>query len=260
MKTAALLLLAAAQLLRAAGDWETWEGCRFEADKYFDGDSFHVQHGSESAIVRLYFADAPETDAGLGTRVVEQAAYFKTNNAAVLRAGGAAKELTGAFLAKPFRVITRRQVAPGASRSERIYAVVEQDGRRLDAALIEAGLARAGGAIADCPDAAAGQKTFQMLRAMEAKAASGQRGLWARTTVLESLKERLRPLTKDKGPRRINLNAASAAELESLPGVGPKMAQQFIRARPIKDVAALDAIPGIGPKKIEALRDLISFE
>ena len=72
--------------------------------------------------------------------------------------------------------------------------------------------------------------------------------------------ERLKPLSKDKGPRRINVNTATAAELASLPGIGPKTAEQFIRARPIKDIAALDAIPGIGPKKLEALRDLVAFE
>jgi competence protein ComEA len=59
---------------------------------------------------------------------------------------------------------------------------------------------------------------------------------------------------------RVNINAASAEELEALPGIGPKTAQVMIRARPIKNLEALDAIPGFGPKTIEALRGLIRFE
>ena len=59
--------------------------------------------------------------------------------------------------------------------------------------------------------------------------------------------------------RLINLNTATAAELASLPGIGPKTAAQIIRARPLKDIAALDALPGFGPKTIEALRELVSF-
>ena len=47
--------------------------------------------------------------------------------------------------------------------------------------------------------------------------------------------------------------------LRRLPGIGVKMAEQIIRARPLKDLSALDALPGFGPKKIEALRKLVSF-
>jgi DNA uptake protein ComE-like DNA-binding protein len=261
-------LLAVPALAAENPQWETWNDCRFAAEKFFDGDSFHIQHGSEAAILRLYFVDAPETDEGYGGRIGEQAAYFHTSNAAVLRAGAAAKEFTAKFLAKPFRVITCRRVAPGASRSDRYYAMVERDGLRLDAALIEAGLARATSEIAAYPDAAAGQRVFQQLRVLEQKAAQAKRGLWAHTSLASqavSLGEALkRRLGKDAAPpgvtRRTNVNTATQAELEALPGIGPKTAQQFIHARPIKDLEALDALPGIGPRKLEALRDLVSFQ
>ena len=243
--------------------WEIWDDCRLESGKYFDGDSFHVQRGRTSAIIRLYFIDAPETDDGYGSRIAEQAAYFRATPAAVLIAGTKAKELTSRFLAEPFRVITRRQVAPGASRSERYYGIVESGGRRLDAALVAAGLARVIGDIADYPDAAAAQRALLDLRAFELQASKARRGLWLRNGYVESMSDILKPraggAASSPQGRRINLNTATAAELSSLPGIGPKTAQQIIRARPLKDLAAFDALPGIGPKTIDALRGLVSF-
>jgi competence protein ComEA len=253
----------AAEPIRA---WERWDNCTHFADRFFDGDSFQVKHGRKSQIIRLYGADTPETDTTYARRLEEQAAYFGITPAAVERGADAAKEFTAKFLSKPFRVITRRKVAPGASRFERIYAIVERNGMALDAALIQAGLARATTETADYPDAAGGQKRFQELRALEQKAARERAGLWAKSQRLDPqppLAERVTPRifrpAAPSGFRRTNLNAASVPEIEGLPGIGPKTAEQIIRARPLKDLDALDALPGIGPKKIEALRELVSF-
>ena len=276
------ILFSTAAIGAEASAWEIWDDCRVEASQYFDGDSFHVRHGSEDAILRLYFVDAPETESGHGGRVAEQATYFHVTDAQVLTAGRTAKEFTEQFLARPFRVITRRQGAPGASRGQRYYAIVESNGRRLDAALIEAGLARVSGEIADYPDASAGHKTVQELRLGEQKAANAHRGLWAHTSGLvervteqagEAVKARLKKIVdngvakvKDKlrgdkeNDPRLNLNSATTAELEGLPGIGPKTAESIIQARPIKNLEALGTVRGIGPKKIEALRDLVRFE
>jgi len=257
----ALIFWAGVALAGEARVWETWDDCQLEADKYFDGDSFHIRYGPTSAIIRLYFVDAPESDDSYHDRIAEQAAYFRTSPASVLNAGASAKERAGRFLAQPFRVITCRQVAPGASRSERFYGIVEQGNRRLDAVLVEAGLARVSGEVAERPDAAAGARAVRELRALELKASQARRGLWSRTGFVESLKEALTPLSKrgDPAPRRINVNTATIPELESLPGIGPKTAEQIIRARPLKSLADLDALPGLGPKKMAALRDLVSF-
>lgn len=57
----------------------------------------------------------------------------------------------------------------------------------------------------------------------------------------------------------VNLNTASAAEMEGLPGIGPKTAAGIIAARPLRDFDDLDKVPGVGTKTLEALRDLVSF-
>ena len=61
---------------------------------------------------------------------------------------------------------------------------------------------------------------------------------------------------------RVSLNAATAAELDALPGVGPVTAGKIVDFRKahggFRSVDDLDAIPGIGPARIEQLRDLVS--
>jgi competence protein ComEA len=61
---------------------------------------------------------------------------------------------------------------------------------------------------------------------------------------------------------RINVNTASAIELESLPGVGPATASQIIREReangPFSSIDDLTRVSGIGPATVEKLRDVAS--
>lgn len=53
--------------------------------------------------------------------------------------------------------------------------------------------------------------------------------------------------------RRIDVNHASASELERLPRVGPAMAQRIIEARPFSSIDDLLRVRGIGPSTLEAL-------
>lgn len=61
---------------------------------------------------------------------------------------------------------------------------------------------------------------------------------------------------------RININTASQAELESLPGIGPVLAQAIIEYRqangPFKTIEELIDVPGIGPKTFEKIKALIT--
>jgi competence protein ComEA len=58
---------------------------------------------------------------------------------------------------------------------------------------------------------------------------------------------------------RINLNSATSAQLETLPGVGPKMAARIIAARPLESIKDLDAVSGIGPSMLKKLEPLVRF-
>jgi competence protein ComEA len=61
----------------------------------------------------------------------------------------------------------------------------------------------------------------------------------------------------------INLNTATQAELESLPGIGKVLAGSIIaqrEAQPFASVDELDNVPGIGAKKLEAVRNLVTVE
>jgi hypothetical protein len=60
--------------------------------------------------------------------------------------------------------------------------------------------------------------------------------------------------------RRINVNNASQAELEALPGVGPVIAWQIIEGRPNRSVDELDRVKGIGKKRLEEIRPLVTAE
>jgi competence protein ComEA len=59
----------------------------------------------------------------------------------------------------------------------------------------------------------------------------------------------------------VDLNSATAEQLDALPGIGPVTAQKIVDYRqahgPFTSVDDLDAIPGIGPSRIENLRGLV---
>ncbi len=62
----------------------------------------------------------------------------------------------------------------------------------------------------------------------------------------------------------LNLNTATAKQLESLPGIGPALARRIVDFREkkgkFKRVEELLAIPGISEKKWKALRDYLTVE
>ena len=70
------------------------------------------------------------------------------------------------------------------------------------------------------------------------------------------------PVRSSAGDGRVNLNTADAAALDTLPRIGPAMAQRIIDWRDANgrftSVEDLLAVPGIGDKMLETLRDLVT--
>ncbi|MDR3034677.1 MAG: ComEA family DNA-binding protein [Kitasatospora sp.] len=61
----------------------------------------------------------------------------------------------------------------------------------------------------------------------------------------------------------MSLNRANADQLDSLPGVGPALAQHILQYRlahgPFQSLDQLRHVPGIGPRKYEDLKSLLTL-
>ncbi len=64
------------------------------------------------------------------------------------------------------------------------------------------------------------------------------------------------------GPGKVNINTASAAELQNLPRIGPKVAQRIVDYRtkngPFKRTEDIMKVQGIGEKVFTQIKDLIT--
>jgi len=77
--------------------------------------------------------------------------------------------------------------------------------------------------------------------------------LWATLDLYAKKKPPLHP---------VNLNTASSAELQQVPGIGPSTAEKILQARKsygaFKSADDLQAIRGIGPKKLDKMRKYLT--
>lgn len=60
---------------------------------------------------------------------------------------------------------------------------------------------------------------------------------------------------------RVDLDAATAGEIEVLPGVGPRLAERIVQDRtargPFHGVQGLDRVPGVGPALVERIAPFV---
>src|ERR1700712_5355414 len=111
---------------KPAQPFQTIAGCHWKADRWNDGDSFHVITGDEGReiVVRLYFVDTPEAETAYRDRIDEQAAYFGITAAQAVEIAHEAAASTQKRLAAPFTVWTRWRPALGRSALGRVYCII----------------------------------------------------------------------------------------------------------------------------------------
>lgn len=270
----ALAFAAAIIVPAAARDWDRLEGCRLVPTGYADGDSFHALHDGKDFIFRLYFVDTPETDRQVPKRITEQAEAFGVSESEVMRAGQEAATFTERALRPvPFTVLTQWEDARGASRQPRFYAHVlyPRDGQESNLArdLVEAGFARAygmPGVPPEWPPASQVQRELQLLQDRARRAKVGVYG--SNTATAGPTPWRIDRLNSSPDPEApepstspstgglVSINSATAAELDTLPGIGPAYAERIIAARPFDSVDDLLRVRGIGPANFERIAPL----
>ena len=159
-------------------DWIVLENCRLIVNPANDGDSFHVSVGEKEYLFRLYLIDAPETDALIPGRLVEQAKYFNITVPQTIEVGEAAKEFTRQKLSEPFTVFTRMSDAMGRSKLERFYAFVHTKEGDLGEQLVRNGLARNYGFKAVPPGLKNSRIEVEKLQQLEDQARQDRIGGW----------------------------------------------------------------------------------
>lgn len=244
-----------------------------------DGDSFLVLAGDKQHRIRLYFVDCPETSIAFkasAQRLREQMRYFGVSNAVdIVRFGREAKKFTEDLLLLPFTVYTSFATAPGRSKKRRIYAfIMTSSGNDLASLLVADGYARAYGIGRQTPGGVSQNETRARLSDLEMSGMMKRRGIWANSDPDRIVKlraeqrrdeEELKNIQTQVAQSRqlrgsINLNKASAEELEMIKGIGPKLAQSIIDGRPYKNIDKLLEIKGIGKKNFEIIRDYLTIE
>ena len=246
------------------GKWEVLDGCVLSTNSFSDGDSFQVEHKGRTYIFRLYFVDAPESDASLTERITDQAAYFSLSAADVVRGGKLAGKFTREKLAgREFTVVTRWQNALGRSSLARFYCIALVQGKNLGEELVAAGLARIYGLRANWPEGTRSTTTINRLKNLEMQAREKQRGLWDEKTFSRLTDTTPKPV-KAKGEKIVtgpmDLNEATYEELQTLPAIGPKLAERIVANRPYHRVDDLMKVDGVGAKILERLRPLVRVE
>ena len=270
----------------AQQEWETLSDCRLVPAFSNDADSFLVSHKGRRFVVRLFFVDAPETSLLFPDRVKEQAAYFQISQKATQSLAATASEFTKRFLAGGFTVHTRWEDAYG--KQKRYRAIIEKDAGQLCLQLAENGLVRLHGFEPEgrWPGGSSTSAMKGRLAGAEKRAKMAGLGGWgsgrprmpekpASSPVadgtnddvdgrIEGTNTSSDSLTRNRYLERVdgkvNLDFASRSVLESLPGVGPTLAERIELNRPYPNVEGLKNVAGIGQATLEKLSPLVTVE
>jgi competence ComEA-like helix-hairpin-helix protein len=244
-------------------DWIVLENCGLVPSAANNGDSFHVSVSGKQYIFRLYFVDAPETNAADPARLVEQAKHFGIAVPQVIELGETAKAFTRQKLDEPFTVITRMANAMGRSSAERFYAFVRTKEGDLGEQLIASGLARIHGRSATPPQVSSSVAERQTLQQLETEAKRQRVGGWGISGQASKVASASPPPFGNASHShakeipelgKIDINTATEKELRSVPGVGPVMAARIIAARPFRSADDLKKVNGIGDKNYAKIR------
>lgn len=267
---ALLMALSSVVAAQAAEPLRVFPDARLIENGINDGDSFWIQSGATSMLVRLYFVDCPETSASfdaMAQRVKEQMRYFGLHDArTMMDFGRTAKQFTYAALERPFTVQTAFTPAGGASGVPRYYAfITTAEGKDFGGLLVEHGLARVRGFGRPTPDGSSQATRWDELRDLESAAMLKHAGLWAVADPDEIVAGRaaqrqevevLRQIGLESGTPPIgpvDINHASQESLELVNGIGPVTAASIIAGRPYTNVTDLARVRGVGRRGVEKL-------
>jgi DNA uptake protein ComE-like DNA-binding protein len=246
--------------------WIVLKDCRLIPNPANDGDSFHVSAGEKEYLFRLYFVDAPETDAMVPGRLIEQAKYFGITVPRAIDVGQAAKEFTQGKLSQPFTVFTHMSDAMGSSRLPRVYAFVQTKEGDLGEQLVRNGLARPYGFKAAPPGLSSSRIQLDKIQQFENEAQQEKIGAWGLSTgrlnthpqtpsTFSFFVTNGKSHVKGKAALgNIDINTATEQELMTVPGIGHVIAARIIAARPFRSADDLKRVSGIGEKKYTQIR------
>lgn len=194
LRPALFLLFAALLSFSAQASEKAWhrlDACRYVPDKSNDGDSFLVQcANAKKFFVRLYFVDAPESDASFPERVRQQYDYFGVTMDELTRGGARARDYVQRLLGnRYFSIFTRYSFAQGRSKATRYYGLVVVENRYLHEILLSEGLARNKGSRVSLPTGEKAKIYAAALQRLEDDARVRRKGVWA--TSVESKRSSL---------------------------------------------------------------------
>ena len=263
----------------ALGQLRKLENCALIETEWSDGDSFQVRlPDGKIQTIRLYGVDCIEMhvkgDDSNARRLRDQRRYFGIDDILTAKSvGQEARAETAKLLAKPFTVHTAFADGRGDGRFSRVYAFVKtSDGADMSETLVTRGLARAFGVVRQLPDGTSGGEWLEQLKDLELTAARAGVGAWQHTDwkklpeARKEARDENAELSEARGDSKavegkpVDVNLAARDELMTLPGVGEKMSNEIIGARPFKSIEDLNRVPGIGPATLRKIRPFLTLK